>query len=190
MLLALALIVNIYWLTVVSKTIFYTIKNGKTPNVLPKENMGRLHRAFLFPLLAVWNYLPWHVLATKSTHQIGLLSMLGVLFALAAWLLSLYCWHFMGRAWRVGINPKEKTKIVTGGPFKYVRHPIYTLSMMLMLGTFLTLQTTGALILWIVHFALYYAEGCREEQYILQQNNKEYEAYISKTGRFLPRLSV
>ena len=31
----------------------------------------------------------------------------------------------MGRSWRMGIDPAEKTSLVTRGPYRWMRHPIY-----------------------------------------------------------------
>ncbi len=32
----------------------------------------------------------------------------------------------MGASWRIGVNPDERTKLVTGGVFAHVRKPIST----------------------------------------------------------------
>ncbi len=34
--------------------------------------------------------------------------------------------QWMGRSWRIGVNEHERTPLVTGGPFRLVRNPIYT----------------------------------------------------------------
>ncbi|MET9817324.1 MULTISPECIES: hypothetical protein [unclassified Streptomyces] len=32
----------------------------------------------------------------------------------------------MGASWRVGVDVGERTALITGGPFAYVRNPIFT----------------------------------------------------------------
>ena len=38
---------------------------------------------------------------------------------------TIWCYVAMGNAWRMGVNRAEKTDLVTRGPYRIVRHPIY-----------------------------------------------------------------
>ena len=94
----------------------------------------------------------------------------------------------MGTSWRIGIDPKEKNPIITHGPFHYIRHPIYTLSMALIFGSFLTLQTQFMFILCCIHWIIFSIEAYREEQYLIALHAEVYAAYMKQTNRFLPFL--
>ena len=41
----------------------------------------------------------------------------------------------MGRSWRIGVDQAEATELVTTGPFRLVRNPIFTALMMIQAGT-------------------------------------------------------
>ena len=51
---------------------------------------------------------------------------IGVALALAGLVLTFAAQLAMGDAWRIGVDPQERTELVTGGPFGLVRNPIYS----------------------------------------------------------------
>jgi protein-S-isoprenylcysteine O-methyltransferase Ste14 len=92
----------------------------------------------------------------------------------------------MGNSWRIGIDPKEKNTLITDGPFKHIRHPIYALSMLLMLGSLLSVQTSAMLVLFCIHWFIFTMEAIREERYLTKIYGVTYQQYINQTNRFLP----
>ncbi|MDQ6939799.1 MAG: isoprenylcysteine carboxylmethyltransferase family protein [Verrucomicrobiota bacterium] len=96
----------------------------------------------------------------------------------------------MGKSWRIGIDPHEKTPLVFSGPFRIVRHPIYTLSILLMFGTLATTPTPTMLVIAIVHIACLQFEARREEAYLLTKHGDSYATYSRRVGRFLPRANT
>lgn len=176
--------VNIYWLIVLIKVIVITPKIGKIPNVLPKATWGFISRLLMLPLIMLWLYLPWQSLTIPS--PISYLAWLGSGLSVLALGLSCYCWHYMGTAWRIGIDPKEKNALVMTGPFKSIRHPIYTLSMVLMLGSLLTVQTPALFWLCGWHWLLFACEALQEEKYLKKIHGEIYDRYIKDSHRFFP----
>lgn len=176
--------VTVYWLTVIIKAILITQKIGKAPNVIPKEIIGLLSRLVMLPLIIFWIYLSWQAsFYTPSKYQA--FAWLGALSATIALVLSFYCWYYMGREWRIGIDPNEKNELITSGPYRYIRHPIYTLSMLLVFGSLLSVQTQGMLLIFCTHWVLFFIEAYREERYLTSIHGLAYEAYIKQTNRFL-----
>ena len=92
----------------------------------------------------------------------------------------------MGNSWRIGIDPKEKNTLITDGPFKRIRHPIYALSMLLMLGSLLSVQTPAMAVLFCIHWIIFTLEAIREERYLTNIYGVTYQQYINQTNRFLP----
>lgn len=182
-----AVCVSIYWLTVVVKAVVITPKIGKAPNIIPKDIVGLLSRLIMLPLVIFWIVLPWYA-AFYNTPTNYQLAWLGALCSIVALTLTVFCWYHMGTSWRIGIDPKEKNKLVTDGPFKHIRHPIYALSMLLMLGCFLSVQTKLMFIIFCTHWIMFTLETYREENYLSKIYGATYEAYVKKTNRFLPPL--
>lgn len=84
---------------------------------------------------------------------------------------------------------KRGATLVTNGPFRYVRHPLYaTLVTCFHYGLALFLDN-WIYILWalLVH-ALWHWNIRSEEQLMAKAFPGEYDAYCKHTGRFFPRL--
>lgn len=173
-----------YWITVFYKVIAITPKIGKTPNVIPKDIVSLISRAIMLPLIVVWLGMLWQ--SSYYFVEYPFLAWVGTLCAFIALMLSLYCWSYMGQAWRIGIDHKEKTTLLMQGPFKHSRHPIYALSILLMLGSVLTVQTIGITVLFCIHWLLFNWEAAREERYLKQLHGAVYTEYMRKTNRFFP----
>lgn len=178
--------VSLYWLIVVIKVGIITPKIGKTPNVIPKEIIGFLSRLVMLPLLICWIYLPWQAFFVPPPY-FEPLAWVGGCLAVLALVLSCYCWYYMGSAWRIGIDPKETNTLLTSGPFKYIRHPIYTLSMLLVLACLLVIQTQAMFVVFCIHWLLFTIEAYREERYLLKVHGMAYAEYVRTSNRFLPR---
>jgi protein-S-isoprenylcysteine O-methyltransferase Ste14 len=95
----------------------------------------------------------------------------------------------LGRNVTETVLTKERHELVTRGPYRWVRHPLYTtglalfLALGLMAGSWLVLLATG------IAFAL--LRGLvipREEQVLLAKFGQRYQTYMQRTGRLLPRV--
>lgn len=180
-----AITVTLYWFIVFMKSLLISKKIGKAPNVIPKETAGMLSRLVMLPLILLWMVLPWQAYLGGAPVFLPL-AWIGATVCFFSLFSTIYCWHYMGTAWRIGIDPKEKNLLIIDGPFKYSRHPIYALSMLLMFGSFLTVQTVFFLILLIIHWLLFFFEAYREERYLSLVHGEPYRQYLQQTHRFLP----
>jgi len=54
------------------------------------------------------------------------LNWIGVALAVGGIALTLYAQLAMGESWRIGVDPSERTELVTSGPFAWVRNPIFS----------------------------------------------------------------
>jgi protein-S-isoprenylcysteine O-methyltransferase Ste14 len=93
----------------------------------------------------------------------------------------------MGKSWRMGIDPNEKTQLVFSGPYAYVRHPIYALSSWMMVGSVLAVPTVAMCVLAIIHISFLQWEARREEKYLVQLHGPGYVEYLAHVGRFVPK---
>jgi protein-S-isoprenylcysteine O-methyltransferase Ste14 len=93
----------------------------------------------------------------------------------------------MGDAWRVGVDPGERTRLVTGGPFSVVRNPIYVGVIPFFAGIALlvpsALTIAGAVLILV---ALELQTRLVEEPQLLRVHGSEYAAYAARVGRFVP----
>lgn len=97
----------------------------------------------------------------------------------------------MGNSWRIGVDPDERTELITDGPFQLVRNPIYSamiptvLGLVLMVPNILSIAALAALVV-----ALELQVRKVEEPYLLQVHGREYADYAARVGRFIPGLGL
>lgn len=184
----------VYWGTVVRKAIRSSRKETHGVNLIPGERAGRWVRVFWIPTIVAWCVEPW-IVSGKHFHHSAydlawtIAGFLGAAVCVGATIATFSCWREMGRSWRLGIDPEERTQLIFSGPFCIVRHPIYALSILLVLGTLATTPTRVMLVIVIVHIACLQFEARREEIYLLGKHGRIYAEYMKDVGRFLPRIS-
>ena len=110
-----------------------------------------------------------------------------IVFASAIWLL----WrsHYdLGHNWSPLLEIRKEHTLVTGGVYKYIRHPIYAAHWLWALGQALLLHNWIAGLGMLVTFIpLYLQRVGREEKMMLDNFGDEYHSYMQRTGRLLPR---
>jgi len=186
----------IYWAGVLIHARRIRKHIGRSPNVTPRGTKEKLlWTGWLFVIMG-WMAMPF--LAGKNTplpllrflstllHPASLA--LGVLLLVAGYACTLWCYAAMGDTWRMGINRKEKTSLVTRGPYRFVRHPIYLFQVVMLVGVFFLLPTLLSLILLVIHLLCLLIKAVDEESYLLNIHGEEYGKYLSRTGRLLPKL--
>jgi protein-S-isoprenylcysteine O-methyltransferase Ste14 len=95
----------------------------------------------------------------------------------------------MGTSWRVGVDPKETTALVTTGLFAWVRNPIYAAMLCTLLGLSLAVPNVlAAVSLFVAWVGLELHVRVVEEPYLLRLHPAEYRAYARRVGRFVPRV--
>ncbi len=103
--------------------------------------------------------------------------------------LTLLAQQHMGASWRIGVDPDERTELVTGGVFARVRNPIFSAMVLFGVGVALTsgdvLSALGAAAL-AAGMALQVLAV--EKPYLRRTHGQAYERYLRGSGRFLPRL--
>ncbi len=93
----------------------------------------------------------------------------------------------MGRSWRVGIDHGVRTELVSAGPFRWVRNPIFTWMTLATVGLVLlapNVLAVGSLAALLVALELQ-VRGV-EEPYLLRTHGEDYRRYAAATGRFVP----
>jgi protein-S-isoprenylcysteine O-methyltransferase Ste14 len=111
----------------------------------------------------------------------------GLLLALVGFAATLMGQIGMGPSWRVGVDPAERTTLVTTGVFAAVRNPVFTAMVAAQAGVVLIVPTwvTGLSLLALV-VAVELQVRSVEEPYLRAMHGSVYEAYASRVGRFVP----
>lgn len=94
----------------------------------------------------------------------------------------------LGRNWSQTLELRESQRLVTGGVYKYVRHPMY--AAFFLWGFVQPLLLSNWIAGWshLLSFSvLYFLRVGREERMMLDEFGEEYREYMKRTGRVVPR---
>jgi len=105
----------------------------------------------------------------------------------------LFTWSHvsLGTNWSVGVDSARGQRLITNGPYRWVRHPMYS-SLFLMTAALLvaTANPLAALPFTIAITAMYADRVGAEERVMTRVFGDQYTQYMSRTGRLLPYLSM
>lgn len=194
----LAATVWVYWSCVAAMSIRVRRRTRKLSGIVPSQRGEQLMWVLWVPLVLAWMVLPYVAMLSSSPIW-GLPAVArgtpwlawrwaAALLAIGCLGLSIECWLRMGKNWRMAVAPDQQTELVTGGLYGRVRHPIYALSMLLMLCTLVVVPTPPVLGMAALHIGLMIAKARNEERFLAGRHGERYRRYLQRTGRFLPRL--
>jgi protein-S-isoprenylcysteine O-methyltransferase Ste14 len=115
----------------------------------------------------------------------------GVALFAAADLLFLQVHRHLGANFYSNLKLRKGHQLITTGPYRLVRHPMYLGLYLNHIGVFLLTANWFIGATWLLGFTLIMVYRLpREESMMLHKFGREYEAYRANTGRFLPAWSV
>jgi len=187
-----------YWLGVGMMIVRARRKTHRLAGLVPEQRLERFMWIIWVPLVALWISLPYLALVRTHTllampvfvHQSAgyvALRWIAAVCALICLLLTSVCWSRMGTHWRMAVSIKGEEELITDGPFRHVRHPIYALSMLLMICSAVVVPTVPMLVVAIVHLVLMQFKARNEENHLLTVHGDLYGRYLARTGRFIPK---
>lgn len=96
----------------------------------------------------------------------------------------------LGRNWSAAVTIKEDHELICTGPYRFVRHPIYTGLILAAAGTALSLDQYRGLLAVFVLWISFTIKRRKEEQFMRQQFGAQYIEYANATGAILPNLRI
>lgn len=173
---------------------YYVRKHGPEQNTLKKREEGFLSRiagvlgllGFVAVLIYALNpdWLSWASLPFALW-----LRWVGVGVALLGFGLLQWAQITLGRNWSDTPRMMKEQALVTDGPYRFVRHPIYS-AFLLILGSMLLISANWFIgVAWIGMTVLEVASRIGfEEQLMLEYFGDQYRDYMKRTGRLLPKI--
>jgi protein-S-isoprenylcysteine O-methyltransferase Ste14 len=105
--------------------------------------------------------------------------------------LPLIYWLFSNRGKNVSetILTKERHELVTRGPYRWVRHPLYSTASLGIFALGLLAANWFMLLMIFLIMIMLPALVSQEEAQLIEKFGDAYREYMKRTGRFLPRVS-
>lgn len=96
--------------------------------------------------------------------------------------LTVYALTYLNRSF--SIMP-EARRLVTGGPYRFIRHPVYLFEQIAIVGLFLPYWSVWAALMLGAHVFCQFQRMLGEER-VLRQAFPEYQDYARQTARLIP----
>ncbi|MCC6615992.1 MAG: isoprenylcysteine carboxylmethyltransferase family protein [Anaerolineae bacterium] len=148
-------------------------------------------RILVVPLLIAFvlyvfvpNSLPWATVELPTWLRLA-----GVPIALAGVALLAWVHHTLGKNFSGRLELRSDHTLVTSGPYRWMRHPMYTAFILSLGGGFLVSANwcIGLLPLIAILFIMI-VRTPQEEAMMIDQFGETYRAYMQRTARYLPGL--
>jgi len=171
-------------------------KTGINPITFGKESnahnyVGNVYKFLVFMLLMVfvihflnielYNYLlvPIHYLELSSVFFIGFFLLHFALF----WIVIAQ--KQMGNNWRIGIDEKNKSELVTHGLFSISRNPVFLGMMLSLFSIFLVLPNILTFFIAFTGYIVIQIQIRLEEEFLLKVFGQKYLDYKNRTRRLI-----
>jgi protein-S-isoprenylcysteine O-methyltransferase Ste14 len=109
-------------------------------------------------------------------------TILGLLFAVWARLT-------LGSNWSGTVTIKTNHQLIRRGPYRWIRHPIYTGMLAALLATAIAQGLLSGLVGFAFASLALYRKARREEKFLAQEFGEGFTEHRQHTGMFLPRFS-
>lgn len=147
-----------------------------------------IYEVLTFIIFALWTLfnastVPFNLVIAETWRWIG------VIIGILALLLFYWVHYSLGVNFSPHLEVKQDQVLIQLGPYKWVRHPMYTAFFLLHLAVFVISTNYFLGISWMLGlFSLIMYRIPKEEDMMLKKFGNQYEEYMKKTTRFLPWL--
>jgi protein-S-isoprenylcysteine O-methyltransferase Ste14 len=83
---------------------------------------------------------------------------------------------------------KLGTSVITEGPYRLVRHPVYMAVLLILLGPAISTLSIAGVVVWLLFFVFYNTISAYEESILREKFGKEYTDYMEKVARWIPKI--
>ncbi|MHC4654056.1 MAG: methyltransferase family protein [Planctomycetota bacterium] len=107
----------------------------------------------------------------------------GILLFVLGWIIIIYAFL------KIGVIPaiRKKSDLITSGIYRFIRHPIYSGTLIAVLGWSILFKSIILTVYFPLLFLLYFAMTFFEEKCLIEEYGDEYINYKKKvTKRFIP----
>src|SRR5262249_15398539 len=140
-------------------------------------------------LPAEWLLPPMLIALRIGAMDVGWLPVRVVGFALGLAGALLLTWSavLLGRFMMHEAAVREDHALIQNGPYRFIRHPVYSGYLALLLGSGVASLNICLWLLWPVALLGILIQAASEEQLLGTRFGQDYDCYVRRTGRLVPR---
>lgn len=135
-------------------------------------------------VLLIFLFRNWHL---GGRHDLAgpVLTVTGLVVWLAGLGLAVWARLYIGRNWGMPMTRREHPDLVTTGPYRYIRHPIYSGIILAMIGTVLA-SVWAALVVVALVAGFFVFSATREERFLATEFPDAFPAYKAHSKMLIP----
>ena len=138
--------------------------------------------------LLIYNHrFAWNFLADRIIPQNDAITIIGLLLTAGGLVFAVWARIALGANWSGTVTIKSGHNLIRRGPYKWIRHPIYTGILLSFLGTILLQGEVRAFVGFAFVLLALYRKARREEKFLSEEFGEGFAEHAKHTGMFLPR---
>lgn len=131
----------------------------------------------------------WSWPASRIVVDNAAVAAIGLLLTAGGLIFAVWARIALGANWSGTVTIKSGHDLIRRGPYRWIRHPIYTGLLASVVGTILLQGEVRSLLGFaIILFALY-RKARREERFLSDEFGESFAEHARHTGMFLPRFN-
>lgn len=111
---------------------------------------------------------------------------IGALLTLAGLLFTVWARIHLGRNWSGTVTVKRDHELITSGPYRFVRHPIYSGLLLAFIGSALARAELRGVLAVVLAFWAFWHKLRIEEQWMREQFGEAYDEYARRVAAIVP----
>jgi len=161
----------------------FSVKRTRTRQPLPHRLLYLVFNAVAAVfLIGSERIIHWNRAILPHTVITGVLGDFLVLIGL---FIAIWARATLGGNWSARVTLKEDHELIERGPYRLVRHPIYSGLLLMILGTAVLAGQMGAFIALVICFCGFWMK-LRQEEVLLTKHLPGYSEYLRRTNALVP----
>ena len=159
----------------------YWLLAASTAKASTRTRRSRPAGALVIVVILLVRTLGTNSLTVHSTA----LKVVGVVLFVAGLALAVWARIYLGRNWGMPMTEREEPELVTSGPYRFVRHPIYSGILLAILGS--GLATSLYWLIALPALGIYFVYSARVEERLMTTSfPSAYPGYKARTKLLIP----
>jgi protein-S-isoprenylcysteine O-methyltransferase Ste14 len=178
------------WLLFAAVWLISAFKRKETKQ---RESIGQ-RLTYVLPIVLAWSIFRGYLLSSGVFHTRFLPDTLATAWvgaALTALGIAFAFWarFHLGTNWSGVVSLKENHELIRTGPYRTVRHPIYSGILLALIGTAVAIGRVRAILAVAIIWLSFYIKARREESLLATEFGSRFAEHQQHTGMFFPRFS-
>jgi protein-S-isoprenylcysteine O-methyltransferase len=174
-------IIYALWLILIAYLVVAAIGTKRDTEQHALQSIGltlAIVAAFLLPYLPIFNFLDFAPVSPA-------MSVIAIMVCVAGMAYFVWARQHLGRNWSQTVSAKEGHELISSGPYRYIRHPMYTGGLVACFGSAIVCGGAWIFLLVILSGIFLWRVGA-EDRLMEQQFPDEYPNYKRRTNALIP----